>query len=85
MREKIDEFSALNYFPDDPCLGWEFLKNKIKKFTRKYSINKKATENGARINLESKLEILHNSLSSGCSDEILRGYEDCKTRPQKPI
>ena len=80
MREKIDEFSAVNYFPDDPCLGWEFLKYKIKDLTRKYSINKKATENAARINLESKLKILSNSLSSGCSEEMLKEYEDCKTR-----
>ena len=68
-------FSAVNYFPDDPCLGWEFLKYKIKEFTRKYSINKNATENAARINLE-----VSKSLSSGCSDEILREYEDRKTR-----
>ena len=46
----------------------------------KYSINKKATENAARINLESKLKILSYSLSLGCSDEIVREYEDCKTR-----
>ena len=57
MREKIDQFSAVNYFPDDPGLGWEFLKYKIKEFTGNYSINKKATENAARINLESKLKI----------------------------
>ena len=56
------------------------MKYKIKEFTRKYSIDKKATENAARINLESKLKILSNSLSSGCSDEIVREYEDCKTR-----
>ena len=72
MGEKIDEFPAVNYFPDDPCLGWEFMKYKIKEFTIKYPINKKATENAVRINLESKLEILSNSLSSGCSEEILR-------------
>ena len=36
MREKIDEFSAVNYFPDDPRLGWVFLKYKIKEFTKKY-------------------------------------------------
>ena len=53
---------------------------KIKEFTRKYSINKRATENAVRINLESKLKTLSNSLSSGCSDEILKEYEDCKTR-----
>ena len=80
MREKIEEFLAVNYFPDDSCLGWEFLKYKIKEFTRKYSINKKATENVVRINLESKLKILSNSLSLGCADEIVGEYEDCKTR-----
>ena len=56
------------------------MKYKIKEFTGKYSINKKATENAARINLESKLKTLNNSLSSGCSDEVLKEYEDCKTR-----
>ena len=76
MREKIDEFSAVNYFPDDPCLGWEFMKYRIKELNRKYS----TTENAVRINLESKLKTLGNSLSSGCSDEILKEYEDCKTR-----
>ena len=70
----------MNYFPDDPCFGREILKYKIKEFTRKYSINKKAAENAARINLESKLKTLSNSLSSGCSDEILKEYEDCKTK-----
>ena len=69
---------------DDPRLGWEFMKYKIKKFTGKYSINKKATENAVRINLESDLKTLSNSLSSGCSDEILKEYEDCKTRPESP-
>ena len=65
MREKIDEFSAVNYFLDDPRLSWEFMKYKIKEFTRKYSINKKATEDADRINLESKLKTLSNSFSSG--------------------
>ena len=30
MRQKIDEFSAANYFLDDPRLGWEFMKHKLK-------------------------------------------------------
>ena len=48
MREKIDEFSTVTYFSDDPCLGWEIMKYEIKEFTGKYSINKKATENAVR-------------------------------------
>ena len=61
MREKIDESSAVDYFHDDPRLGWEFMKYEIKEFTRKYFINKKATENAVRIKLESKLKTLSNS------------------------
>ena len=41
MREKIDEFSAVNYFPDDLCLGWEFLKYKLKNLLENILLIKK--------------------------------------------
>ena len=41
MKEKIDEFCRMNFFPDDPRLNWELMKFKIKEFTRKYSSEKK--------------------------------------------
>ena len=80
MRGKTDEFISANHLPDDPRSSWDFLKFKIKEFTRKYSAEKKAAENKTRLHLESKLKTLVNSLSTNASENLLKEYEECKSR-----
>ena len=58
MKEKIDEFYRMNFFRDDPRLNWEFMKFKIKEFTRKYSSEKKKRDVAERSDLERKLKNL---------------------------
>ena len=64
---------------DFPISSWDFLKFKIKEFTRKYSAEKKAAENKARLDLESKLKTLVNSLSTNASENLLKECEECKS------
>ena len=80
MRGKMDEFISANHLPDDPRSSWDFLKFKIKELTRKYSAEKKAAENKTRLDLESKLKTLVNSLSTNPSENLLKEYEECKSR-----
>ena len=72
MRGKMDEFISANHLPDDPRSSWHFLKFKIKEFTRKYSAEKKAVENKTRLDLESKLKTLVNSLSTNACENLLK-------------
>ena len=51
MRENIEEFCCLGYFPIDPRMNWEYLKFKIKEYSRQYSIQKKKTDNAPDLNL----------------------------------
>ena len=41
MKGRMDEFISSNHLPDDRRSSWDFLKYKIKEFTRKYSAEKK--------------------------------------------
>ena len=58
MGENIEELCSRGYFPDDPRMNWEYLKFKIKEYSRQYSIQK--TDNARRLELESKLKSLVN-------------------------
>ena len=80
MRVKMDEFISANHLPDDPRSSWDFLKFKIKESTRKYSAEKKAAENKTRLDLESKLKTLVNSLSTNAPENLLKEYEEYKSR-----
>ena len=80
MKEKIDEFCHMNFFRDDPRLNWEFMKFKIKEFTRKYSSEKKKKDVAERSDLEHKLKNLSHILNANSSDETRKEYEDCKNR-----
>ena len=71
MKEKIDEFCCMNFFRDDPKLNWEFMKFKIKEFTRTYS-----SEERKRMLLKNLSDILN----TNSSDETRKKYEDCKNR-----
>ena len=77
MRENIEEFCNLGYFPNDPRMNWEYLKFKIKKYSRQYSIQKKKKDNARRLELEAKLKSFGNILNSNSSDELIKEYEDC--------
>ena len=57
MKEKIDKFCRMNFFPDDPRLNWEFMKFKIKEFTRKYSSEKKKKMLQSEVTLNVSLKI----------------------------
>ena len=61
-------------------MHWEYLKYKIKEFSREYSINKKREHTAVRISLESKLKSLTESLNNNSSSELFREYEECKNR-----
>ena len=45
MRENLEEFFSFGYFPNDARMNWEYLKYKIKEYSRQYSIHKKKTDN----------------------------------------
>ena len=45
MRENIEEFCSLGYFPNDPRMNLEYLKFQIKEYSRQYSIQEKKTDN----------------------------------------
>ena len=77
MRENIEEFCNLGYFPNDPRMNWEYLNFKIKEYSRQYSIQKKKKDNAHRLELESKLKSFGNILNSKSSDELIKEYEDC--------
>ena len=77
MKEKIDEFCRMNYFHDDARLNWEFMKLKIKEFTRKHSSEKKKNGVADRRDLERKLKNLSDILNTNSSDETRKQYEDC--------
>ena len=80
MKEKIDEFCRMNFFSNDPRLNWEFMKFKIKEFTRKYSSEKKRNDVAERSDLERKLKNLSHILNVNSSGETRKEYEDCKNR-----
>ena len=52
----------MNFFRDDPRLSWEFMKFKIKEFTKKYSSEKKKKDVVERRDLERKLKNLSDIL-----------------------
>ena len=78
MREQLEVLCNSEFFPDDPRLDWEYLKYKIKEFSREYSIRKKTEHTAVRISLESKLKSLTESLNYNSSNEMFREYEECK-------
>ena len=80
MKEKLDEFCRMNFFPDYPRFDWKFMKFKIKEFTRKYSSEKNKKEVAERRDLEYKLKNLSDKLNTNSSDKTRKEYEDCKNR-----
>ena len=78
MKEEIDEFFRMIFFRDDPRLHWDFMKFKIKEFTRKYSSEKKKKDVAERSDLECKLKNLSDILNTNSSDETRKECEDCK-------
>ena len=78
MREQLEVLCNSESFPDDPRMQWEYLKYKIKEFSREYSMKKKRQHTAVRISLESKLKSLTESLNGNSPDERFREYEECK-------
>ena len=78
MREQLEVLCNSESFPDDPRIQWEYLKYKIKEFSREYSMKKKRQHTAVRISLESKLKSLTESLNGNSPDELFREYEECK-------
>ena len=64
----------MNFFRGNPRLNWEFMKFKIKEFTRR---KKDVAE---RSDLERKLKNLSHILNANSSDETRKEYEDCKNK-----
>ena len=62
-------------------MQWEYLKYKIKEFSREYSVKKKREHTAVRVSLESKLKSLTKSLNDNCSN-CFREYEECKNHPE---
>ena len=78
MREQLEVLYNSESFPDDPRMQWEYLKYKIKEFSREYSIKKKLEHTTVRISLESKLKSLTESLNDNSPNKLFREYEECR-------
>ena len=75
MREQLEVLCNSESFPDNPRMQWEYLKYKIKEFSREYSIKKKREHITVRISLESKLKSLTESLNDNSSNELLENIK----------
>ena len=78
MKERIESLLSNNTFAEDPRVNWGFLKYKMKEFSRNYSIAKKHRNTAEKFELEAKLKNLSKSISSHCSDEVRKEYEECQ-------
>ena len=64
----------------DPRARWEFLKYKIKVFTRNYSANRTKNRNKDKMQLENKLKHFTNILSVSSPPDVVKEYEECRAK-----
>ena len=76
MKERIESHT----FAEDPRVNWDFLKYKMKEFSRNYSIAKRHRNTAEKFELEAKLKSLSKLISSNCSDEVRKEYEECQNK-----
>ena len=80
MKERIESILSNNTFAEDPRVNWDFLKYKMNEFSRNYSIAKKHRNTAEKFELEAKLKSLSKLISSNCSNEVRKEYEECQNK-----
>ena len=78
MRDELSRFLSSDYSHNDPRIYWEFLKFKIKIFSRNFSINKKRVSKKAREQLELELKQLSAVITTSSDNSLLKEFEDSK-------
>ena len=79
MKERIEGLLSNNTLAEDPRVNWDLLKYKMKEFSRNYSIVKKRRNTAEKFELEAKLKTISKLISSNCSDEVRKEYEECQS------
>ena len=78
MKFKIPAFYRESLVLQDPVLGWEFLKYRMRQYSMKVTKQKARDRKGKRLNLEKKVKSLELQISSESSEELLQAYIKCK-------
>ena len=79
MNSELIDYIAESNSLSDPRAQWDFLKFKIKQFSRKYSIEQAKSRRENRKKLEDKVQRLEKELSVRQNADFLEKYEKAKT------
>ena len=78
VKSKIPEFYRESLVLQDPVSLWEFLKCRMRQYSRKVVKQKARERKGKRLNLEKKAKSLELQTFSESSEELLQEYNKCK-------
>ena len=80
MQERIEGLLSNNTFSEDSRVNWDFLKYKMKEFSRNYSVIKKRRNTAEKFELEAKLKNFSKLILSNCSEEVRKEYDKCQSK-----
>ena len=78
LKTEIPTFFQESEELRNPIMRWEYLKYKVREFSKQYSVDKAKEPKAERSKLELRMKELEGLISSNAEETIIQEYRDCK-------
>ena len=78
LKTEISEFFQESEELRNPMMGWEYLKYKVRQFSKQYTVGKAREQKAKRNKLELRVKELEVLISSNAEETFIQEYHDCK-------
>ena len=78
LRQKIQVYLSESSEASTPNAIWDYIKYRMRQFSKKFSIDKAKKRKARRLELESKVKEFGEQLTTASSDRLINDYNKCK-------
>ena len=82
MKIEIPKFFQESKKLRNPMMRWEYLKYKVREFSKQYSVDKAKEQKVKRNKFELRMKKLEVLISSNAEETIIQEYHTCKHQPE---
>ena len=78
LRQKIQVYFLESSEASTPNARWDYIKYRMRQFSKKFSIDKAKKRKARRLELESKVKEFEEQLTTASNDQLINDYNKCK-------
>ena len=78
LRQKIQVYLLESSEASTPNARWDYIKYRMRQFSKKFSIDKAKKRKARRLELESKVKEFEEQLTTDSNDQFINDYNKCK-------